>query len=102
MAAAGHRGRAPVFDVAADPAHRAHDILLGAGERAAQFAREAEPRDSKHLVDPFQDRSGNAVPVPFEGACSGCPSSTATLRQGIQNLLKHFLPDVQAVEQIEG
>ena len=66
----GHRGRAPVFDVAADPAHRAHDILddVGAGERAAQFAREAEPCDGEHLVDPFQDRSGNAVPVPFETA----------------------------------
>ncbi|HMN73548.1 MAG TPA: NifU family protein, partial [Rhodoblastus sp.] len=31
---------------------------------------------------------------------SGCPSSTATLKHGIQNLLKHFLPDVRAVEQI--
>jgi hypothetical protein len=66
----GHRGRAPVFDVAANPTHRAHDILddVRAGERAAQFAGEAEPRDSEHLVDPFQDRSGNAVPVSFETA----------------------------------
>jgi len=35
----------------------------------------------------------------MRGACSGCPSSTATLRHGIENLLKHFLPDrVKAVE----
>ena len=37
----------------------------------------------------------------MKGACSGCPSSTATLKNGIQNLLCHFLPnDVRAVEQI--
>ena len=41
------------------------------------------------------------VYLKMKGACSGCPSSTATLRSGIQNLLRHFLPDVQAVEQIE-
>jgi len=38
----------------------------------------------------------------MKGACSGCPSSTATLRHGIENLLKHFLPDIQAVESFEG
>lgn len=34
----------------------------------------------------------------MRGACSGCPSSTATLRYGIENLLKHFCPDVQEVQ----
>jgi Fe-S cluster biogenesis protein NfuA len=34
----------------------------------------------------------------MRGACAGCPSSTATLRNGIENLLKHFCPDVQAVQ----
>jgi Fe-S cluster biogenesis protein NfuA len=33
----------------------------------------------------------------MKGACSGCPSSTATLRHGIENLLRHYLPDVVAV-----
>jgi Fe-S cluster biogenesis protein NfuA len=42
------------------------------------------------------------VYLKMKGACSGCPSSTATLRRGIQNLLTHFLPEVQAVEPIEG
>jgi Fe-S cluster biogenesis protein NfuA len=40
------------------------------------------------------------VYLAMKGACSGCPSSTATLKSGIQNLLKHFLPDVQSVEQV--
>ena len=36
----------------------------------------------------------------MRGACAGCPSSTATLRHGIENLLKHFCPDVQAVQSV--
>ena len=36
----------------------------------------------------------------MRGACSGCPSSTATLKGGIENLLKHFCPEVQAVQAV--
>ncbi|MDX2308587.1 MAG: NifU family protein [Hyphomicrobium sp.] len=36
----------------------------------------------------------------MRGACSGCPSSTATLRHGIENLLKHFCPEVQEVQPV--
>lgn len=36
----------------------------------------------------------------MRGACAGCPSSTATLRHGIENLLKHFCPDVQGVQAV--
>jgi Fe-S cluster biogenesis protein NfuA len=36
----------------------------------------------------------------MRGACSGCPSSTATLKSGIENLLRHFVPDVEGVQQI--
>jgi Fe-S cluster biogenesis protein NfuA len=50
----------------------------------------------------FKGFRDGVVYLKMKGACSGCPSSTATLRNGIQNLLKHFLPDVQTVEQIEG
>ena len=38
--------------------------------------------------------------VAQDGACAGCPSSTAALKHGIQNLLKHFVPEVQQVEQV--
>jgi Fe-S cluster biogenesis protein NfuA len=48
----------------------------------------------------FRGFRDGTVYLAMKGSCSGCPSSTATLRHGIQNLLKHFLPDVQAVEQI--
>lgn len=46
----------------------------------------------------FRGFRDGIVYLGMKGACSGCPSSTATLRHGIENLLKHFLPQVKAVE----
>ena len=40
------------------------------------------------------------VTVQLQGSCSGCPSSTITLKQGVQNLLTHYIPDVKQVEAI--
>jgi Fe-S cluster biogenesis protein NfuA len=48
----------------------------------------------------FRGFRDGTVYLAMKGACSGCPSSTATLKHGIQNLLKHFVPEVRAVEQI--
>jgi Fe-S cluster biogenesis protein NfuA len=48
----------------------------------------------------FSGFRDGVVYLHMRGACSGCPSSTATLRHGIENLLKHFCPDVQAVEPV--
>jgi Fe-S cluster biogenesis protein NfuA len=48
----------------------------------------------------FRSFRDGVVYLNMRGACSGCPSSTATLRHGIQNLLRHFLPDVQEVRAV--
>jgi Fe-S cluster biogenesis protein NfuA len=40
------------------------------------------------------------VYLSMRGACSGCPSSTATLRHGVENLLRHFCPEVQEVQAV--
>jgi Fe-S cluster biogenesis protein NfuA len=48
----------------------------------------------------FRGYKDGIVYLVMKGACSGCPSSTATLKHGIQNLLRHFVPDVQSVEAI--
>jgi Fe-S cluster biogenesis protein NfuA len=45
----------------------------------------------------FRGFKDGVVFLHMKGACSGCPSSTATLRHGIQNLLRHFVPDVTEV-----
>ena len=48
----------------------------------------------------FRGFKDGVVFLHMKGACSGCPSSTATLRHGIQNLLRHFLPDVVEVRPV--
>jgi Fe-S cluster biogenesis protein NfuA len=49
----------------------------------------------------FRGFKGGIVYLDMKGACSGCPSSTATLRHGIQNLLRHYLPDVVEVRPFQ-
>jgi len=46
----------------------------------------------------FDDEDGS-VYLEMRGACAGCPSSTMTLKSGIENLLKHYVPEVTRVEQ---
>ena len=48
----------------------------------------------------FRGFKDGVVYLAMKGACSGCPSSTATLRHGIQNLLRHFVPDVTEVRPV--
>jgi Fe-S cluster biogenesis protein NfuA len=48
----------------------------------------------------FRGFKDGVVYLNMKGACSGCPSSTATLQHGIQNLLRHFVPDVTEVRPI--
>jgi Fe-S cluster biogenesis protein NfuA len=49
----------------------------------------------------FRGFKEGIVYLTMKGACSGCPSSTATLRHGIQNLLRHYVPDVVEVRPVE-
>ena len=46
----------------------------------------------------FLNYKDGIVKVKLQGSCSGCPSSIITLKQGVQNLLKHYIPDVKGVE----
>lgn len=48
----------------------------------------------------FRGFKEGIVYLHMRGACAGCPSSTATLKYGIQNLLKHFIPEVQEVSAV--
>jgi Fe-S cluster biogenesis protein NfuA len=48
----------------------------------------------------FKGFKEGTVYLHMQGACSGCPSSTATLKNGIENLLRHFVPGVEAVQQV--
>ena len=48
----------------------------------------------------FKSFKDGVVKVQLQGSCSGCPSSTMTLKQGVQNLLCHYIPEVKVVEAI--
>ncbi len=48
----------------------------------------------------FKEFANGVVKVQLQGSCSGCPSSTMTLKQGVQNLLCHYIPEVKEVEAI--
>ena len=50
----------------------------------------------------FRGFKDGIVFLDMKGSCAGCPSSTATLKHGIQNLLKHFIPDVVEVRPMNG
>ena len=49
----------------------------------------------------FRGYREGVVRLHMQGACSGCPSSSATLKHGIENMLKHYVPEVVSVEQVE-
>lgn len=49
----------------------------------------------------FRGYREGVVRLHMQGACSGCPSSSATLKHGIENMLRHYVPEVVAVEQVE-
>ena len=48
----------------------------------------------------FKEFNDGIVKVQLQGSCSGCPSSTMTLKQGVQNLLCHYIPEVKSVEAV--
>ncbi|NBX52225.1 MAG: NifU family protein [Proteobacteria bacterium] len=48
----------------------------------------------------FHSFEDGIVYLVLKGSCSGCPSSTVTLKSGIENMLKHYIPEVEAVEQV--
>ena len=63
-----------------------------------QKIRPAVARDGGDIK--FKEFKDGIVKVQLQGSCSGCPSSILTLKQGVQNLLRHYIPEVKEVESI--
>ncbi|MBL1431127.1 MAG: NifU family protein [Robiginitomaculum sp.] len=61
--------------------------------------RPAVARDGGDIVFHHFDKDSGVVFLHMRGACAGCPSSSMTLKHGIENLLKHYVPEVSSVEQ---
>jgi NFU1 iron-sulfur cluster scaffold homolog, mitochondrial len=80
-----------------DPADA--DIVDQIKELLDTRVRPAVAGDGGDIV--FRGYRDGIVRLHLQGACSGCPSSRATLRHGVENMLRHYVPEVRAVEQVE-
>lgn len=74
------------------------EIVVTIKELLDTRVRPAVAQDGGDIT--FRGYENGTVFLHMKGACAGCPSSTATLKHGIQNLLRHFVPEVQQVEQV--
>ena len=74
------------------------DIVVQIKELLDTRVRPAVAQDGGDIT--FSDYKDGIVFLHMKGACSGCPSSTATLKAGIENMLKHYLPEIQGVESV--
>jgi Fe-S cluster biogenesis protein NfuA len=86
-------------DVAEDIAPEDEEIVAQIKELLDTRVRPAVAGDGGDIV--FRGYREGVVRLHMQGACSGCPSSTATLKHGIENMLRHFVPEVVAVEQVD-
>lgn len=62
--------------------------------------RPAVAQDGGDIVFRGFDEATGEVQLELHGSCSGCPSSTITLKEGIENMLKHYVPEVKSVEAV--
>lgn len=86
-----------------------HDAAVYEGETAQIVAeikdlldtriRPAVAQDGGDILFSRFDETTGVVYLNMRGACSGCPSSSATLKAGVENMLKHYVPEVTGVEQ---
>jgi Fe-S cluster biogenesis protein NfuA len=74
------------------------DIVIQIKELIDTRVRPAVANDGGDIT--FKGFKDGVVFVHMKGSCAGCPSSTATLKSGVQNLLRHFVPEVTEVQQV--
>lgn len=94
---------APVMVGETDSDHTADDggnpeIVAQIKELLDERVRPAVAQDGGDIV--FRRFEDGVVYLAMQGACAGCPSSTATLKMGIENMLRHYIPEVQAVHPV--
>lgn len=97
---------APVLRVAAETAPAAEEdfdegdaqTVSAIKDLLESHVRPAVAADGGDII--FQGYREGIVYLHMRGACAGCPSSTITLKHGIENLLKHFIPDIQEVRPV--
>jgi Fe-S cluster biogenesis protein NfuA len=86
----------PGSEIEEDPADA--EIVAQIKELIETRVRPAVAQDGGDIV--YRGYTKGTVFLALHGACSGCPSSTMTLKNGIEGLLKHYVPEVEAVEAV--
>ncbi len=93
-------GQPAVETQAAGPAAAADDpVVTQIKELLDTRVRPAVAQDGGDIV--FRRFENGVVYLHMQGSCSGCPSSTATLKHGIENMLRHYIPEVAEVRAVE-
>jgi len=94
-------GRPIIGEAPADaaPAGEDTEIVKEIKELLDTRVRPAVAQDGGDIV--YRGFEGGVVYLHLQGSCAGCPSSTATLKMGIENLLKHYIPEVEGVEAVQ-
>jgi len=77
---------------------QSNEIINKINEVLDSKIRPAVAKDGGDIT--FKSFTDGVVTVELKGSCSGCPSSIMTLKQGVQNLLCHYIPEVKSVEAI--
>ncbi|MGI4797116.1 MAG: NifU family protein [Janthinobacterium lividum] len=86
-------------EIAEDVSPEDQDVVDQIKDLLDTRVRPAVAGDGGDIV--FRGYRDGIVRLHMQGACSGCPSSSATLKHGIENMLKHYVPEVRSVEQVE-
>ncbi len=74
------------------------EIVVQIKELLETRVRPAVAQDGGDII--FHDFADGVVYLHMQGSCAGCPSSTATLKAGIENMLRHYIPEVQEVRAV--
>jgi Fe-S cluster biogenesis protein NfuA len=82
----------------AAPAEEDNEVVTQIKELLETRVRPAVAMDGGDIT--FEDYEDGIVYLHMQGSCSGCPSSTATLKAGIENMLRHYIPEVVEVRAI--
>ena len=89
----GHAEDAPASEADADIVSQIKELL-------DTRVRPAVAQDGGDIVYRGFDGGSGTVFLHLQGSCAGCPSSTMTLKNGIENMLRHYIPEVSAVEAV--
>jgi Fe-S cluster biogenesis protein NfuA len=89
----GNEETAPAGDAEED-----NEVVAAIKELLETRVRPAVAQDGGDII--FEDFEDGIVYLHMQGSCSGCPSSTATLKAGIENMLRHYIPEVVEVRAV--